>query len=427
MAIFCRECTETLEAQADACPHCGSTRMIAHEELFKLDIAHIDCDAFYASVEKRDNPDLNDKPVIIGGGVRGVVSTCCYIARRYGVRSAMPMFKAKALCPYAVIIKPDIAKYVAVGQQIKAMMNDLTPLVMPISIDEAFLDLSGTETLHRAPPAVMLARFAKRVINEIGVTVSIGLSHNRFLAKIASDLDKPSGYAVIGKTETVSFLASRPVGILPGVGKVMQERLARDGITLIGDIQKRDETDMMKHFGEEGLRLARLAKGIDNRTVDPHRDSKSVSAETTFDSDISNRDELLAMLFALSEKVGRRLRREELSGGTVTLKLKTPDFKLITRSRQLGAPTQIGKRIYEVGRELLLAEPDRRRYRLIGIGVSHLDEASVADHGDLMDTCAPREAKLEHMVDKLRDKFGSAVVTRGPLASRRPKDKEDDA
>jgi len=427
MAILCRDCTETLDVQADSCPHCGSTRVIAHGELFALDIAHIDCDAFYASVEKRDNPDLNDKPLIIGGGVRGVVSTCCYIARRYGVRSAMPMFKAKALCPDAVIIKPDIAKYVAVGHQIKSMMNDLTPLVMPISIDEAFLDLSGTETLHRAPPAVMLARFAKRVINEIGVTVSIGLSHNRFLAKIASDLDKPSGYAVIGKAETVSFLAPRAVGILPGVGKVMQERLARDGITLISDIQKRDETDMMKHFGEEGLRLARLAKGIDNRAVDPHRDSKSVSAETTFDSDISNRDELLAMLFALSEKVGRRLRREDLAGGTVTLKLKTPDFKLITRSRQLGAPTQIGKRIYEVGRELLLAEPDRRRYRLIGIGVSHLADASAADHGDLMDTSAPREAKLEHMVDKLRDKFGSAVVTRGPLASRRPQDKDDDA
>ena len=427
MPILCRECTTTLIMQADSCQHCGSKRIIAHDELFTLDIAHIDCDAFYASVEKRDNPELNDKPVIIGGGVRGVVSTCCYIARRYGVRSAMPMFKAKALCPDAIIIKPDIAKYVSVGQQIKAMMNDLTPLVMPISIDEAFLDLSGTEALHQAPPAIMLARFEKRVINEIGVTVSIGLSHNRFLAKIASDLDKPSGYAVIGKAETVSFLSTRPVGILPGVGKVMQERLARDGIALIGDIHKRDETDMMKQFGEEGLRLSRLAKGIDNRTVDPHRDSKSVSAETTFDTDISNRDELLAMLFALTEKVGRRLRREGLSGGTVTLKLKTPDFKLITRSRQLGAPTQIGKRIYEVGRELLLAEPDRRRYRLIGIGVSQLHEGSAADHGDLMDTSAPREAKLEHMVDKLRDKFGSAVVTRGPITSRRNKSADDDA
>lgn len=376
MAILCRDCTRILDDKSERCPHCGFARIIAHDELFTLDIAHIDCDAFYASVEKRDNPELNDKPVIIGGGVRGVVSTCCYIARRYGVRSAMPMFKAKALCPDAVIIKPDIAKYVAVGQQIKSMMNDLTPLVMPISIDEAFLDLSGTEAVHQAPPAVMLARFAKRVIDEVGVTVSIGLSHNRFLAKIASDLDKPSGYAVIGKAETVSFLSAKPVDILPGVGKVMQERLARDGITLIGDLQQRDETDLMKQLGDEGLRLARLAKGIDKRAVNPHRDSKSVSAETTFDTDISNRDELLSYLFALSEKVGRRLRRDALSGSTVTLKLKTPDFKLITRSRQLAAPTQIGKRIYEVGRELLLAEPDRRRYRLIGIGISHLDEAS---------------------------------------------------
>lgn len=426
MAIICRDCTSVLKFKIEGCPDCGSLRIAEHDELFTLNIAHIDCDAFYASVEKRDHPELTDKPVIIGGGVRGVVSTCCYIARRYGVRSAMPMFKAKVLCPDAIIIKPDIAKYVSVGQQIKAMMNDLTPLVMPISIDEAFLDLSGTETLHRAPPAIMLARFAKRVINEIGVTVSIGLSHNRFLAKIASDLDKPHGYAVIGKAETVSFLSTRSVGILPGVGKVMQERLLRDNISLIADLQKRDETELMKAYGEEGLRLARLAKGIDNRVVDPHRDSKSVSAETTFDVDISNRDELLAILFALSEKVGRRLRREELSGGTVTLKLKTPDFKLVTRSRQLGAPTQIGKRIYEVGRELLLAEPDRRRYRLIGIGVSHLSDASAADHGDLMDMTAPREAKLEHMVDKLRDKFGSTVVTRGPLATRRRTNTDDE-
>lgn len=419
MAILCRDCTRTLDAQPEHCPQCGSKRLIAHDELFKLDIAHIDCDAFYASVEKRDDPSLIDKPVIIGGGVRGVVSTCCYIARRYGVRSAMPMFKAKALCPHAVIISPDMAKYVSVGHQIKEMMNDLTPLVMPISIDEAFLDMSGTEALHRAPPAVMLARFALRVKNEIGVSVSVGLSHNRFLAKIASDLDKPNGFAVIGKAETVPFLAPRPVAILPGVGKVAQERLAQEGITIIADLQKRDQTDLMKLLGDEGLRLSRLAHGVDHRSVDPHRDSKSVSAETTFDTDIANRDELLAYLFALSEKVGRRLRREELSGGTVTLKLKTPDFKLVTRSRQLGEPTQIGKRIYEVGRELLLAEPDRKRYRLIGIGVSQLHEASAADHGDLMDTTAPREAKLEHMVDKLRDKFGSAVVTRGPLTARR--------
>lgn len=402
-------------------------RMIAHDELYHLDIAHIDCDAFYASVEKRDDPSLNDKPVIIGGGVRGVVSTCCYIARRYGVRSAMPMFKAKTLCPHAIIISPDMAKYVSVGHQIKAMMNDLTPLVMPISIDEAFLDMSGTEALHRAPPAVMLARFALRVKNEIGVSVSVGLSHNRFLAKIASDLDKPNGFAVIGKAETVPFLGPRAVSILPGVGKVAQERLAQEGINIIADLQKRDQTDLMKLLGDEGLRLSRLAHGVDHRAVESHRDSKSVSAETTFDTDISSRDELLAMLFALSEKVGRRLRREELSGGTVTLKLKTPDFKQITRSRQLGAPTQIGKRIYEVGRELLLAEPDRRRYRLIGIGVSHLHDASAADQGDLMDINAPREAKLEHMVDKLRDKFGSSVVTRGPLSSRRTKNQGDDA
>src|SRR5690349_8367464 len=170
---------------------------MAHDELGKLSIAHVDCDAFYASIEKRDDPSLVDKPLIIGGGVRGVVSTCCYIARQYGVRSAMPMFRAKELCPHAVIIPPNMAKYVAVSREIRTLMDQLTPLVEPLSIDEAFLDLTGTEALHKAKPAVVLARFAKRVEQEIGVTISVGLSHNKFLAKVASDLDKPRGFAVI--------------------------------------------------------------------------------------------------------------------------------------------------------------------------------------------------------------------------------------
>lgn len=413
---FCRDClAQQADAGARRCSACGSPRLVAHPERDELAIAHIDCDAFYAAVEKRDDPSLRDKPLIIGGGKRGVVSTCCYIARTYGVRSAMPMFKALTLCPDAVVRKPNMAHYVDVGRQVRKMMFDLTPLVEPISIDEAFLDLSGTELLHHAAPAYTLARFAQRIEKEIGITVSVGLSYCKFLAKIASDIDKPRGFAVIGRADARAFLASKPVGVIWGVGAVAQERLARDGFRTIGDIQALSETDFMRRLGGEGQRLWRLANGIDDRSVSPERETKSVSSETTFDDDVKDAAVLTRVLLGLSEKVSARLKAQGIAGETVTLKLKTADFKTRTRARTLPEPTQLAGRIFEAARALLEKETDGTRFRLIGVGVTSLCEEERADHGDLADTGVKREKATENAIDALRDKFGSSAVVRGLL------------
>lgn len=407
---FCRDCLKDAAQAATRCPACGSPRLVRHPEAGKLTIAHIDCDAFYATIEKRDDPALADKPVIVGGGKRGVVSTCCYIARTYGVRSAMPMFEAKRRCPDAVIIKPNMAKYVEVGREVRKRMRDLTPLVEPLSIDEAFLDLTGTERLHGMSAAKVLARFAIDVERELGITVSIGLSASKFLAKIASDLDKPRGFAVIAPAEAMAFLAPKPVGFIYGVGAVSAAKLAHDGFRVIADLQRADQHDLMRRYGEEGLRLWRLARGIDDRSVVPERETKSISAETTFDRDIAEFRPLEQTLWELTEKVSRRLKAQALAGSTVTLKLKSADFKIRTRARSLGSPTQLAARIFAAGRDLLKHEVGTTRFRLIGIGVSHLEDAVGDELADLLNR---REAQAEHAVDKLRSKFGRDAVVKG--------------
>ena len=237
---FCRDCLADLDARAKRCGECGSPRLVRHRALAALALAHVDCDAFYATVEKRDNPEVADKPVIIGGGKRGVVSAACYIARTYGVRSAMPMFKALELCPAAIVIRPDMAKYVRVGREVRQAMQALTPLVEPLSIDEAFLDLAGTERVHGMIPAKVLARFARDVERDIGITVSVGLSCNKFLAKIASDLDKPRGFAALDQDQARALLAEKPVGFIFGVGPATQVRLAARGFRTIADLQRAD-------------------------------------------------------------------------------------------------------------------------------------------------------------------------------------------
>jgi DNA polymerase-4 len=412
-AGFCRDCLAPATGAADRCPACGSPRVVRHPELFQLPIAHLDCDAFYAAIEKRDDPSLADRPVIVGGGKRGVVSTACYVARIRGVRSAMPMFKALAACPEAVVIRPNMEKYAAVGREVRALMLEVTPLVEPLSIDEAFMDLSGTERLHHAPPALSLARLARRIESEIGITVSIGLSFNKFLAKLASDLEKPRGFSVIGRAEAVSFLSDRPVSLIWGVGKAMQSRLAADGISTIGALQRTDEAELARRYGSIGLRLARLARADDTRKVDPHGETKSVSAETTFDRDIADLKSLKAILRSLSEKVSRRLKKTELAGRTVTLKLKTADFRLRTRSRQLPDPTLLADRIYTAAADLLAREADGTRYRLIGVGVSDFSEPRLADPRDLVDPGAQKRAAAEAAIDRIRGKFGNRAVELG--------------
>ncbi|MGE3147609.1 MAG: DNA polymerase IV [Pseudorhodoplanes sp.] len=412
-AGFCRDCLSDAVADAARCRACGSPRLVRHPEIASLSIAHVDCDAFYATIEKRDDPSIADQPLIVGGGQRGVVTTACYIARTFGVRSAMPMFEARRLCPNAVIIKPNMAKYAEVARQAREIMRALTPLVEPVSIDEAFMDLGGTERLHGMIAAKSLARFVKEIERELKITISVGLSCNKFLAKIASDLDKPRGFALLGRNEAESFLAPKPVSLIYGVGRVMQERLARDGFRIIADLQKADETDLMRRYGAEGRRLARLARGNDTRMVTPDRETKSVSAETTFDRDLAALRPLERALFSLSERVSARLKAKELAGGTVTLKLKTADFKIRTRALTLGAPTQLSVNIFAAGRELLAREIDGTAFRLLGIGVSALDHASKADPADLIDTGATRKAAAERAVDRLRDRFGRLAVVRG--------------
>ncbi len=407
---FCRDCLSDAPDNAIRCTACRSPRLARHPELHSLTIAHIDCDAFYATIEKRDNPDIADKPVVVGGGTRGVVAAACYVARTYGIRSAMPMFEAKRRCPDAVVIKPNMAKYVQVGREVRKAMFALTPLVEPLSIDEAFLDLSGTERLHGMSAAKALAGFAIQVERDFGITVSIGLSTNKFLAKIASDLDKPRGFAVLGAAEAVSFLAGKPVGFIYGVGAVSAAKLAADGFSTIADLQRADEPDLMRRYGEEGLRLWRLARGIDGRSVNPERDTKSISAETTFNHDIGEFRPLEQYLWELTERVSARLKANSLAGSTVTLKLKSADFRIRTRARALGAPTQLASRIFAAGRDLLKHEVGATRFRLIGIGVSNLEDALGDDLADLIDR---RAAEAEHAVDKLRSKFGRNAVVKG--------------
>ena len=420
MLALCRDCLALHEAaeRPARCPACGSPRLIAHEELGTLGIAHVDCDAFYASVEKRDDPSLIDKPLIIGGATRGVVSTCCYIARQYGVRSAMPMFEAKRLCPDAVILRPNMKKYVAVSRQIRALMDEMTPLVEPLSIDEAFLDLTGTEALHKAIPALSLARFAKRVSDQIGVTISVGLSHNKFLAKTASDLDKPRGFAVIGRAETLSFLARQPVSLIFGVGKVFAAQLKKDGFELIGQLQEAPPEELMRRYGDSGARLARLARGEDRRRVSIDGEMKTISSETTFNADLRGLDELSTELLALCERLSERMKSKGLVGDTVTLKLKSTGFRLRTRARHLMIPTQLANVIYEHGTALLAREIDGTAYRLIGIGLSGLSEADGSDPVDLIDPSVARKAAAERAMDAVRARFGRDAVIRGKLYDR---------
>jgi len=413
VSALCRDCATALPDAAACCTVCGGMRVVRHPDLFALTIAHIDCDAFYASVEKRDRPELAAKPVIVGGGTRGVVTAACYVARIYGVRSAMPMFKALKACPDAVVIRPDFEKYGAVARQIRALMGALTPLVQPLSIDEAVLDLAGTEALHGAPPAGVLARFALRVEREAGVTVSIGLAPNRLLAKIAAGRDKPRGFAVIGAAEAAGLLAPQPVRLLPGIGPALERRLSGLGITRLGHLQALPDAEARRRLGDEGPALARRARGEDARPVDPARETKSVSAETTFAADLSRLDELEPHLWRLTEKLARRLKGSGLAAGGVVLKLKTADFRTRTRSARLHSATVLPDRLFAAAQALLAREAGSARFRLIGIGAQPIVPGAEADAGDLADPETPRLAAAQSAIDALRARFGQAAIGRG--------------
>ncbi len=386
MSSVCRDCWEPLEGAPPACPRCGSARLVAHAELTELCIAHIDCDAFYAAVEKRDNPALADKPVIVGHpGGRGVVTTACYIARRYGPRSAMPMFKALELCPGAVVIPPDMAKYKRVSRQIREIFLAATPLVEPVSLDEAYLDLSREARMGARPAAVTLAETMSRIEREVGITASVGLGANKFLAKLASDLEKPRGFSVIGRAEARAFLGPLPVRKIMGVGPATAARMEKLGIETIGQLQEMPDAEMVARFGRFGRRLAGFARGEDDREVVPDRPTKSVSAETTFAADIRDAGQLVEELRPLCERVANRLQRGNLAGWTVVLKLKTGDFRVLTRNHRLGDPTGRAEVIFRAAVPLVGREADGRPFRLVGVGVTDLCPPDNADPPDLFD------------------------------------------
>jgi DNA polymerase-4 len=413
MPALCRTCLTPFDS-GTRCPACRSPRIVSHPELFSLSIAHMDCDAFYATVEKRDNPELRDKPVIIGGGRRGVVSTACYIARIKGVRSAMPMFKALQLCPEAVVVKGRMDTYVAVSREVRAMMEALTPAIEPLSLDEAFLDLTGTEKLHHAPPAVMLARLAKRMEDELGITGSIGLSHNKFLAKVASDLDKPRGFSVIGPAETAAFLRDRPVRLIWGVGHAAQAALDKAGIRTFGDLLRWDRKDLHARFGSMGDRLWHLARGEDARRVSRDAPVKSVSNETTFNEDTADPEILDGHIWRLSEKVSDRLKARDRAGRVVTLKVKQSDHAILTRRISLPEPTQIADRIYRTARGLYDGVADRGPFRLIGVGLSEIvPDTGAGAYGDLLDPGAGTRARAERAADAIRTRYGQDAIIKG--------------
>ena len=410
---LCRDCFARSDLSARRCSACGSPRLLRHPELDRLGVAHMDCDAFYASVEKRDDPDLRDKAVIVGGGRRGVVSTACYVARICGVRSAMPMYKALELCPDAVVVRPRMDRYVEVSRAIRALMEERTPLVEPLSLDEAFMDLRGTERLSGVP-AVQMARLAKRIETELGISVSVGLSHNKFLAKMASDMDKPRGFSVIGVAETLDLLADLPVSAIWGVGAAMGAKLEREGYRRLRDLRAADPARLIARFGAMGDRLHKLSHGQDARPISANAPMKSISAETTFDVDLRDPMLLDGHLWRLAERVADRAKAKGLAGQVVTLKLKRSDFRALSRRVTLGGPTQLADAIWRAGAAMLAREGAEGPFRLIGVGISGLTPQDGAGPvGDLLDPDAGRRSNAERAADRIRAKFGSDAILKG--------------
>ena len=409
----CRECFKTFNEKKEFCNKCYSANLISNNEIENLNIAHVDCDAFYAAIEKRDNPKYKNFPIIIGGGKRGVVATACYIARTRGVKSAMPMYKALNLCPDAIIIKPNMQKYKKASKVINNLMREITPLVEPLSLDEAFLDLSGTSRLHKKIPAVLLAELSKKIQKKVGISVSIGLSYNKFLAKICSDIDKPRGFSIINRLEAQSFLKDKPVEVIWGVGNTLKSKLNNDGIRTIGQIREMDCSELIIKYGSIGSHIHKLSNAEDVRKIKPYRKVKSISHETTFEKDTNDEVFLKKILWSLCEKVSDRAKEKGLGGSTINLKIKTKDFKLISRSITIEEPTQIAEIIFQTSKLLLFREIKKNKFRLLGVGLSNLKDSEICDLYDLINTNSNKEKNIEFAMDSIRDRYGVNLIKKG--------------
>ena len=434
-AFICRSCFASgylgAEKAPQSCLSCGGDIRV-DDEIFNLTIAHIDCDSFYASIEKRDNPDLLDKPVIVGGERRGVVAAACYVARQHGIRSAMPSFKAKQLCPDVTIIKPRMDHYVSVSRQIREMMISLTPQIEPLSIDEAFLDLSGTHLLHKASPAEMLMRLQQKIKQDIGITVSVGLAANKSLAKLASDQGKPDGFFILNQDKAAAWLADKPVSIIYGIGKKAAQKLTDAGLPLCRDLAQAELGHLAQLLGKNAAFIQNLSKGIDTREVKVERQAKSISSETTFNKDISLESELKPIIERQAMRVSRRLKEKGLKGRVITLKAKTAHHKIITRSKTLSAPTDKAYEIFDVATALMAGLIGEGHYwRLLGVGVDGFDHDNTApSHTDFFSLLEPAAKKplekdkvksrdaIEKALDDMHAKFGADMVFSGKQTDR---------
>jgi nucleotidyltransferase/DNA polymerase involved in DNA repair len=376
-------------------------------------ILHVDMDAFYASVEQRDNPDLRGKPVIVGAGPRerGVVSAASYEARKFGVHSAMPSRTACKLCPQGIFVRPDMKKYAQVSKQIMTILGTFTPFVQPVSVDEAFMDVTGS-TKKFGDPLTIAKRIKAEIHAQTGLTASVGVAPNKFLAKLASDLNKPDGLTVITEANKVEMLAPLPVSKIWGVGKVTEMRLQELGIRTIGDLQRFPLDELRHRFGNTAEHLRALAMGEDDREVVTDEETKSISSEQTFDVDTADLDQIKKCLLEQCEEVGLRLRGEKVAARTVLLKLRYADFTTLTRRRTLPQPTQDEMMLYEVAGQLLVAEGiEGKRIRLIGVGASNLVPPGL--QGDLFDLDPEKRARVNKVVDDLRARLGPKAVRRG--------------
>lgn len=387
-------------------------------------IIHLDMDAFFASVEQHDHPAYRGKPVIVGGDprYRGVVSTCSYEARKFGVRSAMPLKEAKQRCPQGIFLLGRMERYHEVSNQVMAILKGYTPLVEQISVDEAFMDVSGCEALFG--DAITIAKtMVNRIEQELGLTASVGIAPNKFLAKLASDLKKPRGFVVVNEAEIHSLLDPLPVNKLWGVGPKTDEILHRMGIETIGALRAVSLERLRKQLGEMGEQLYRLANGWDERPVQPLEEVKSIGHETTFQQDSDDLEFLQSVLLDLSERVARRLRRSGLQGRTVNLKLRDADFKTITRSRTLIEPTDYEETIYQTVLELAReARWGGKRIRLLGVSVSQLNNRE-SQQMTLFGGSEPEELReLHQAIDALKDRYGERIIMRAGASLKKKKE-----